>query len=228
MEEAPVTPFLTCLSMTTTNSGRQDDPQSSPSILDAEGHLTDLTLAAYLDRALAADERQRVQQHLASCDTCRREAIEIVDMLTPPAAGRRWKTGALAGLAAAAALAGILIFGSRPEEAIQPPGPVLRGAQASAEGVPKLLILAPSDGATLEANGVSFTWRPAGKEASYRLTLAEASGDVLWRDSTSDTTLTLPSGTGLKRGALYYWYVDALLPDGGSATTGVHRFRTEP
>ena len=59
---------------------------------------------------------------------------------------------------------------------------------------------------------------------SPTVTVADAGGDPVWRTETRDTAVVLPPDVSLEPGARYVWFVDALLPDGGSATSGVHRF----
>ena len=72
-----------------------------------------------------------------------------------------------------------------------------------------------------------FTWRSVAEGATYRLSLTDEAGDVLWTVNTPDTTVALVD-IMLEADQLYYWYVDALLHDGGSATTGVQQFMTPP
>jgi hypothetical protein len=50
----------------------------------------------------------------------------------------------------------------------------------------------------------------------------------VWTESTSDTTLAPRAAAKLSRGGSYFWYVDALGPDGRSATTGVQRIQISP
>ncbi len=66
------------------------------------------------------------------------------------------------------------------------------------------------------------------RNAHYVLTVTDENGDVVWTAETSDTSLVLPRGVDLKSGSRYYWYVDALLDDARSSTTGVREFTIRP
>lgn len=80
----------------------------------------------------------------------------------------------------------------------------------------------------MAAAGLRFVWRSAGPAATYRLTLTDPSGAPVWTSSAPDTAVVLAETVKLEGGRAYFWYVDALLPDGRSATTGVQQFRTSP
>lgn len=84
----------------------------------------------------------------------------------------------------------------------------------------------PQAAALLSARELHFIWRGIGPEASYRLTLTEDVGDVVWRVSTTDTQATLPPDSALARERTSFWYVDVLLLDGKSSTSGVREFRS--
>jgi hypothetical protein len=53
-------------------------------------------------------------------------------------------------------------------------------------------------------------------------------GDSLWAAHTSDTAITLPESIAADSGVTRHWYVDALLADGSSRSTGMQSFRTGP
>ena len=141
----------------------------------------------------------------------------------PDVRRRTWPVAA--GLAAAV-LAAILVFA--PWEPSGPTGPVFRGPDTAVPGErgPAPGIVHPADESTTDLRGVRFGWRAAAPAATYRLTLTDDTGDVVWTASTTATLLTLPPDSALDPGATYFWYVDALLPDGRSVSSGVHEFRT--
>jgi hypothetical protein len=85
---------------------------------------------------------------------------------------------------------------------------------------------APSPGTVAGPDSVVFAWRGVGADVLYRLTVTDAEGKAVWTESTSDTVLTMRASGSLRRGETYYWFVDALRPDGTSATSGVQRFLT--
>lgn len=84
------------------------------------------TLAAYVDRRLAAAERDLFEAHLAACDACRAEAVDLWRLAKPrpqrlrPARSTPWGWAAAASLAAAALLAIGLSFRS-PARTVEPP-----------------------------------------------------------------------------------------------------------
>ena len=87
-------------------------------------------------------------------------------------------------------------------------------------------IVSPADQATIEDSVIVFRWLSAGSDATYRLTLQDATGTVVWDVSVADTTAALPHRIILGARQRYYWSVDALLSDGRSARAGVHVFTT--
>ncbi len=101
-------------------------------------------------------------------------------------------------------------------------------AGSSPEGIPRFGTVNPSSAQPVPADSVVFVWRRAGAEASYRLTVTDPAGGQMWTTATADTVAPLPASVRLARGQAYFWYVDALLPTGESATTGVQEFRTAP
>jgi hypothetical protein len=196
-----------------------------------DGHL-DITsqqhpdadeLSAYVDGSLGEADRERVEAHLASCDDCRKDVVEVVRLFQFQPRRRVWYVAA--GLAAAA-LAGLLLFAPASNES-GPAGPVLRGPTMDVPaGTSAVQIVQPGEGATLAADDVRFTWRAAAPGASYRVTVTDQNGDVVWSASTADTAASLPPDSVLSREQAYFWYVDALMPDGTSTSSGVHEFRT--
>ena len=64
--------------------------------------------------------------------------------------------------------------------------------------------------------------------AQYRLTVADSTGGIVWSAESADTLLIPGPEAGLRAGAAYFWFVDALIPDGRTRTTGTHRFRIPP
>ena len=130
-------------------------------------------------------------------------------------------------MAAAAVVAFLLL---RPSGDVMSPDQLLRGGSqgVDAEGVSQVIALSPVEGDLVPADSVAFVWRSVEPEALYRFTVTDRNGDELWSSSIADTMATLTLTEGLRRGGEYFWYVDALLSEGRSATTGIQRFRTEP
>lgn len=181
-------------------------------------HLSVDQVAAFVDRGLAHDERARVEAHLAECDACRSEVVEVGRVMRVRRR-RRW----FLLIPVAAAAAGLLLV-------LHPVTPSTRygiergGADSSAA----VTTIAPLSGAVLASNQARFVWHSVATAASYRLTLTDEIGDVVWTALTGDTALALPDRVVLHPGHAYAWYVDLLLPDGRSSASAVQRFRTAP
>ena len=180
---------------------------------DPSGHLTPEDLAAYADVNVAQSERGRIEQHLASCATCRAELTAVVRR-APSRRGRAWLWIPI-GAAAAVAL---LFF---------KPDAVDDGLRfRTIQSVATMTAIAPADGGTVSLDSLAFAWQPAGSDASYRVTVTNEDGDVVWTETTADTVITVGTGVPVREGTTYFWYVDALLVDGSSTTTGVMEFST--
>jgi anti-sigma factor RsiW len=178
-------------------------------------HPTAHALARYVDRTLLADEQVQVEDHLAGCSACREE-LAAVSALVPRRRRTRWLAAAVP--LAAAALAIALLHSPRDDAA---PIPALRDG---GEGVERVMVVGPTVGARVVADSLRFAWRSAGPDARYHLTVTTTAGANAWAASTGDTVL-VPARRGTRLGpGTYFWYVDALRPDGTTATTGVQRF----
>ena len=200
-------------------------------------HLSEHELAGFLDDDLAPEERQRVIAHLDQCPRCRRELVDmqqVVDAYAParePAAtprrepsGKRWPVVAgIGGLAAAAVV--VAMLAGRPGTSEEPLQPRVRGANIPAVGESRqrIAVVAPPESATVSARSVAFSWRPTGADV-YRFTLLSESGEPIWTHETPDTTLRLPVSVAPARETAYFWRVDAIA-DGIAATSGIRVVR---
>ncbi len=182
------------------------------------GHLQSSEVAAYLDRVLPVEKRERVEAHLADCAECRREIIDVSRVRNTARRRMRWMV-----FAPAAAAAAIVIFiVARPVPRSPGDGPVLRdGGDGSTS---RVVLVAPAQDGPVHERAITFIWRSAGAGISYRLTLTNERGDVVWSANESDTTAQLPPTVGLRVGSPYHWYVDGLLPDGTSIASPVQQF----
>jgi hypothetical protein len=182
-------------------------------------HLSSEELGAYLSNTLDETERPAVERHLVSCADCRADLIETQRATsTAPGNKRSWQGRFYAlGLAAAAVIA----FAVWPRGDLKVESePVERNRAVALNAV--VTIVSPRQDGEFSAQR-AFVWR-RNDDASYHITLTDASGRTLWSQSTSDTTATLPSTVALSRGQQYFWYVDALRSDGRSVTSGVNGF----
>ena len=191
-----------------------------PIPLPQNEHVSSEVLAAYLDGRLDGQEKAEVQAHLAVCDECREEVTEIAVALRSQARRKAWAVvipvTAAAGIATIL-LAGPMGLGSGPggDQRLRP------GPAVEMEAVPRVRVVAPVTGSTVEQSSVVFVWEEVGPTATYRFTLTDEGGDPLWTSETTETAVTLPEDIGLQAGGRYFWFVDALLADGGGATSGI-------
>ena len=132
--------------------------------------------------------------------------------------------------AAAAALTGVLLLGPSVERDLAERETMLRdGGPGVEEGVRKFGTVAPLDGARLQSlAGAVFLWRDVAPGAFYSLTVTDERGDLVWSGSTTDTLLRLPADLEVEPGDRYFWFVEALLTDGTTASTDASRFWAEP
>jgi Putative zinc-finger len=188
----------------------------------ASAHLTEARLAAYLDGRLTRDQCDEAMAHFAGCSACRREMAAMQAVLAR-APSNRWRMLApLATVAAVLVLALVPVVTRRAPAAgdqSQSPDRIVRSETVSA-----FAITSPAEGGMVADSGVTFTWHSAGPDVSYRITLQDAAGAVVWTASTSGTSLSVPPSVRLTKGAGYYWSVDAIEEHGRSARAGVHRF----
>jgi anti-sigma factor RsiW len=169
------------------------------------GHLTNGEVAAYLDRALTPSDRSRVEAHLVNCAECRNELVEVTRLLrTRPR--RLW----VLPVGVAAAAAAVLLLVMLPQRT-QSPGPGYREPAVTTTVAP--VAVAPS-GAI--ATAAQLVWTAVPQADRYRLALFDSAGTVLWERETVDTAVPIPDTLRLKRGASYFWKVEA--------QTGVNRW----
>jgi hypothetical protein len=88
---------------------------------------------------------------------------------------------------------------------------------------PAVTIIAPSDGASL-APGGRLVWRSVGRDATYSLTIADESAQPLFSATVQDTSAAFPSSIPAVSGKKFFWYVDAIGPDGLTASSGLKSF----
>lgn len=183
-------------------------------------HLDPHDVVAYLERTLSQSDRARVEAHLAACEDCSNEIAEVWRLWRPGVKPTSWLP---IGLAAAAVIAVVVLLRPAGNRAEMPAADVLRGSERASA----VITVAPADSAVVQGQPV-LVWRPVPGATGYRVTLSREDGDSLWTGSSSDTTAAVPAGVALGRSARYFWYVDALLPDGQSLTSGIHEFTTGP
>lgn len=189
--------------------------------LSSQEHLSSEELSAYLDAETSPEEKATLQAHLADCDACRAEVAELTDLLRNQGRRRFWSIAI--PTAAVAAVAALMLAGPLGRRGGDDPAVQLRpGSSAEFEAMPEIPVISPESGATVDPAHVEFVWAAFGEDPAYRLTLADEGGDPLWTLETTETRTSLPENVRLAPGERYFWFVDALLPDGKTATTGMN------
>jgi hypothetical protein len=195
----------------------------SPEPLQSGPHLSAGKVTAYLAGSLDTAGRAEVEAHLAECEECRTEIIEVARLARE---GKRFPWHVVIPLAAAAGVVGILLLDPSRSRTAADGHPVVRSPDTP-DSVAGVAVVTPGPGATLHT-GFELTWHQVQDASVYRVTVSDERGDSVWAGSTPDTTLVLPSGTIVRSNRLYFWYVDALLKDGRSVSSGLQEFRTGP
>ncbi len=188
--------------------------ESSPA-----AHWEPHEVTAYLEGTLPPAERGRLETHLADCEACTAELVEVMRLSRRPRSSR---TGWI-GLAAAAAIA-VVMLAPRLARSPSVTTPPVRGDSLP---VAALELVAPADGAELREPPV-LAWRAVEGAAAYRVLVSRADGDSVWAETTRDTMATPPAAALDPSPEPYYWYVDALLADGRSVGGTPHRFSLGP
>jgi anti-sigma factor ChrR (cupin superfamily) len=184
-------------------------------------HPSDERVAAFLDGRLTTHERALVLTHFAACAECRREMTVAHQVLRSRGSVRRAPTIGL--VTALAAVLAFVVVRPAVNDASQP-GPAVRAPDrvSQPDHMAGLTVVSPADQALVES-AIIFQWRSGGPDATYRVTVQDQSGAVVWDTTLADTAAALPRRVVLARGE-YFWSVDAQLADGGSAKAGAHRF----
>ena len=184
-------------------------------------HPSDEQVAAFLDGRLTGNERAQVLTHFAACAECRREMTVAHQVLGSRRSVRR---APIIGLVTA--LAAVLVFVVVRPAAHDPaqPGLAVRSPDrlSQPDRMAGLTVVAPADQAVVDST-IVFQWRSGAPDATYRVTVQDRSGAVVWDTTLADTAVALPRRVVLAKGQ-YFWSLDAQLADGGSAKAGAHRF----
>lgn len=185
-------------------------------------HIGPERLTAYLDHVLEARERDQVISHFAECADCRREMTVVRRLLKAQVSRRRLRLLTPLVVAAAAGIVLISIPASVRRDGSRAVATRSAGGPGPIE--PPQFLAAWSPGATVEPDEKSptFAWQSAGPDATYRLTVQDSAGGIVWSTTTEDTTAVFPSPVQLATGQ-YFWSVAARLPSARSARTMVQR-----
>jgi hypothetical protein len=187
-----------------------------------DSHLSTDDVAAAVDGRLPPGRRASIEAHLAICAACRAEVASVSAMVdSAPAPTRRSRWPALASLVAVAA-AMLLVLGPVTRRGVD-----RRVSPADQRGTPsstEIAVISPTSAGEIDRDSVRFSWH-RDEASTYRLFLTDSAGALLFNESTSDTVLGIPASVRLTPGAHYFWYVDALRPDGSSISSPSTSFK---
>jgi anti-sigma factor RsiW len=159
-------------------------------------HLSVDELALHLDGRLSPAQQARLDQHLAECDDCRTELVELSRVLRTAPRRKRWYVP-VGAVAAAAAVVALLVWPGSQEQpnhrepaVTMAPAPVGIAPRGPTTGTPRLV------------------WTSVPHAARYRLTVFDSTGAVIWESQTKDTSVEVVAST-LRRRVRYFWQVAA-------------------
>jgi hypothetical protein len=183
-------------------------------------HLTPGDVARFVEKRATADERRTIERHLNECDACRTEIIQVARFARGGGARRRVFV-AVPVAAAAALLVWVAV------------GPSAGGVdpnrlRAGSEGLQRIEAVTPVDERVVRTDTVSFLWRSAGPGAQYSINITDTRGDPVSQALVADSVFVITIDALRGHGAVFFWYVDAVLPDGSTASTRVRRFSLSP
>ncbi len=168
-----------------------------------QSHLTEDEVVAYLGHELTDHPLRQVEQHLAECWECRDEIVEAREILAQPRRSS-WRVLAPVAAAAAAAIVLFIVWPVNPDTQSGPPQHRDAPLSGVATSVPSP-ITPVGPAIRLE----EMVWSRVADADRYRLTLYDADGDVVWRATTTDTSIPFPDSVELQRSRPYLWKVEA-------------------
>ncbi len=196
----------------------------------------------YVAGRLSETDAEALESHYLTCDRCYDELRLAAAIWTTlpevrkdaaaepqPALsvrgrryGHRWKIG-VAGLAAAAVLAGVLLL--RPSDL-----DVDRDAPLHRENVPDVEAAPTAEVPIGEIVALEeFRWAPVTSADLYRVTVYDTKGAVIWEVETRETHAAPPDATELEPGIPYLWEVEARVGWDQWVSSELVRFRiSEP
>jgi len=170
---------------------------------DQNEHLSENQLVAFLGHELTGAARRNVELHLAHCAECRDEIVSVGEILRPSRKDHRTSWRVLAPTAAAAAAITLLVAGplSRggPEDVTQH-----RDLTGEVSTIPT-----PVSPTGVVSSVEHLLWRTVDGADRYRVTVYDAGGAVLWKETTQDTIIALPDSVLLSSGSTYLWRLEA-------------------
>ena len=190
-----------------------------------KSHLSADDVADMAGGRLPADRQASLEAHLAVCAQCRAELVSVTAILAsaPSWVSARRSRWPIASIAAAAAIVLIVLPFAAKRGAI----PVVARGQRGANAGTTIGVVGPAPAVAIDRDSLRFAWHGDGW-SSFRLFVTDSAGAPLFTVPTTDTTMVLPSNVQLSPSATYFWYLDALRPDGSSASTRPSSFTIRP
>ncbi len=208
-------------------------------------HLTEAEVVLFLDGKVAAQERQHIHAHLATCASCRAllgavhrmpEALAQhdpppVDAVTLRRAQQLVQASPMRrrqifvfprpvfGVLALVLAVGIG-WGAYERQQPVPEAERLRSTERPAA----LTIIEPLPQATIETTVPVFRWQAWPQASGYWLKVHHEDGTERWRVHTSATSLAVPDSLALEMGERYLWHIEATLPNGSTVSSALHSF----
>ncbi len=122
-------------------------------------------------------------------------------------------------VAATAAIA-IMFLAQIPEPRLT--GPATRGS--SPAGAVAIRVIAPEEGVSVEPTSAVLAWEAVPGAGTYRVTVTDATGAVVWTAATTDSWVRVPALRLFTPGASYAFWVTAVLESGDTVESAVRRF----
>ena len=178
-------------------------------------HLDADIIARAAAGSLSSAERVEALAHADICESCRADLTYVIGF---ERRGRRRRAAVITGVVLSLGLAVIVV---RPAASPTVPS---AGVRSGEEGIPIVTSYLPSNGADVVGDSVRFVWQDMGPDTHYRFSLSTATGAPVLDRAVSDTSLYVAVTPPVEAGEAYFWFVDALLADGGAARSSVWRF----
>lgn len=175
--------------------------------------MTELEIAAYLDRGMTAPDRARIEDHLVACVTCRERLSDSQETLAVVQRPSRWNHVLLTSAIAAVLLISIIptLMDSRQDRQTR-----------DLDESPSLVARYPAG--NLDLPPKRFVWSRVTGAMSYRITVSTPDGTTLWTSTVSDTIATPPRSVVSNSGT-YLWAVDATMSDESVLSSALTEFR---
>ena len=162
----------------------------------------------YVAGTLSDAETEAFESHLITCDRCQAEVrlatavrAEVQGLSAPSATPRRARRLAAAGGVVAAAAAVVLLL-------VGPESPIPEPSEHRAV-IEEVIAPAPIFPVGRVESFREARWTGLAGARSYRLTLVDSDGALIWEELTADTFLVVPPTISLETERAYFWRVEA-------------------